>query len=151
MASKRLERNTFQVQATTLVVTYRMKLEALYAPDAAPVTTLPRLTPVQGSTPDPVGLTAGGAPEENRAEPSWSASKDPDLPSYPIRFVPGPDHTAEDEAPLATNPSGSPPRLSHRCRPHRTPAPTKSTSASPPATKQAAKPTPSSTPPKILP
>ena len=53
-------------------------------------------------------LTAEWSPTEQRAELSWTASKDPDLASYQIRSVPGPDYVSADEAPLATIPPGAP-------------------------------------------
>jgi hypothetical protein len=108
LGSQRLARDTFQDRARTLMVRYRAKIEALYALDSAEVATLPKVTPSQGSTPDAVELTAEWSPTEQRAELSWTASEDPDLASYQIRYVPGPDYVSADEAPLATIPPGAP-------------------------------------------
>ena len=108
LASQRLDRDTFQDRAKTLMVRYRAKIEALYAPDSSEVATLPKVTPAQGSTPEAVELTAEWSPTEQRAELSWTASEDPDLASYQIRSVPGPDYVSADEAPLATIPPGAP-------------------------------------------
>ncbi len=107
-ADQRLLRNTLQVRAKALMVTYRLKIEALYAPDSVPVTTLPRLTPLPGSTPDPVTLTSAWSQPNLRAELSWTESTDPELAGYQVRATPGPDYSTEDETLLATIAPGAP-------------------------------------------
>ena len=108
VAAQRITRNGLQDRAKSLMVTYRLKVEALYAPESPQVTTLPRLTPVAGSTPDPVALTAAWDPADLRAELTWTASEEPELASYQVRAVPGPDYSTDDETLLATIPPNAP-------------------------------------------
>ena len=108
VAAQRITRNTLQDRVKTLMVTYRLKVEALYAPDSLQVTTLPRLTPAPGSTPDPVALTAAWDPADLRAELTWTASDDPELAAYQVRAVPGPDYSTDDETLVATIPPNAP-------------------------------------------
>jgi hypothetical protein len=104
----RIARNARQDRAYNLMKQYRMKVEALYAPDSSEVLTLPRLTPLPGHTPDPVDLTGAYDLVDARAELSWTASSDPELASYELRSTPGPDYAAEDEITVASIPSGGP-------------------------------------------
>jgi hypothetical protein len=105
---QRLLRNNYQVRAKALMVTYRLKVEALYAPGSNQVTTLPRLTPLPGSTPDAVVLESVWSEPNLRAELTWTESTDPALAGYHVRATPGPDYSAEDETLLATIPPGAP-------------------------------------------
>ncbi|MES2709833.1 MAG: hypothetical protein V4726_24770 [Verrucomicrobiota bacterium] len=106
--SQRLVRNLLQDRAKSLMILYRMKIEALHAPESFQVATLPRVTPLPGSTPEPVALTAEWNEEAGRAELTWTASEEPDLASYQVRGVPGPEYSAEDETLMATLPPGGP-------------------------------------------
>ena len=108
IATQRLYRNSLQDRAKSLMATYRLKIEALFPPDSITVATLPRLTPAPGSTPDPVALTAAWDATDLRAELTWTASEDPELASYQVRAVPGPDYTSEDETLVATILPGAP-------------------------------------------
>lgn len=106
--AQRLVRNELQDRAKNLMVTYRMKVEAMYAPDSLEVATLPRVTPLPGSTPDPVELKAEWNADTQRAELTWTASEDPDLASYQIRGVPGPEYSSDDESLLVSVPPNAP-------------------------------------------
>ena len=106
--NQRLLRNNLQVRAKALMITYRMKIEALYAPGSMPVTTLPRVTPLPGSTPDPVTMAAAWSEPNLRAELTWTESTDPELASYQVRATPGPEYSAEDETLLASIAPGAP-------------------------------------------
>ena len=108
VSAQRITRNGLQDRAKSLMVTYRLKVEALYAPDSLQVITLPRLTPAPGSTPDPVALTAAWDPADLRAELSWTASDEPELAAYQVRAVPGPDYSTDDETLVASIPPNAP-------------------------------------------
>jgi hypothetical protein len=106
--SQRFLRNSLQDRVKSLMVLYRMKIEGLYAPDSRQVATLPRVTPLPGSTPDAVEAKGQWNSETQRAEITWTASEDPDLASYQIRSVPGPDYSSDDESLMATIPPTGP-------------------------------------------
>jgi hypothetical protein len=106
VAATRLQRNAIQDRAMALMKLYRMKIEALYAENSVEVLTLPRLSPLPGHTPDPVDLSGTYDPVDARAELTWTESTDPELASYQLRSVPGPDYTADDESTLITIPAG---------------------------------------------
>lgn len=106
--SQRLVRNILQDRAKSLMVLYRLKIEALHAPESVPAASLPRVTPLPGSTPEPVALTARWDEEAGRAELTWTASEEPDLASYQVRAVAGPEYSAGDETLMAILPPGGP-------------------------------------------
>ncbi|MES2661583.1 MAG: hypothetical protein V4689_23395 [Verrucomicrobiota bacterium] len=108
VAATRITRNAQQDRASGIMKQYRLRIEALYAADSVEVLTLPRLTPLPGHTPDPVELTGTYDAADARAELSWPASTDPDLASYELRSVPGPDYVSDDETTLASIPPGGP-------------------------------------------
>ena len=105
---QRTLRTELQARAKALMTTYRMKIEALYAPGSLPVTSLPRLTPLPGRTPDPVEADGAWSEPNLRAELTWTPSTDPDLAGYQVRATPGPDYSSDDETLLATIPPGAP-------------------------------------------
>lgn len=106
--AQRLIRSELQDRSKNLMVTYRLKVEAMHAPDSLEVATLPRVTPLPGSTPDPVELKAEWNADTQRAELTWTASEDPDLASYQIRGVPGPEYSSDDESLLVSVPPAGP-------------------------------------------
>lgn len=111
-AAARIERNGIQEHARALMVTYRAKIEALFAPESIEVQTLPRLTPSAGATPDPVELTGTWNETTQRAELTWTESLDPELSEYQVRAVPGPEYDSQDETVLSTIAPGAPRQFS---------------------------------------
>lgn len=107
-ADQRLLRNRMQVRVKALMVTYRLKVEAVYAPDSLEVESLPRVSPLPGRTPDPVEAAGAWSEPNVRAELTWTESTDPNLLSYQVRAVPGPEYDPEDETLVATIPAGAP-------------------------------------------
>lgn len=108
VSATRIQRDELQAEALGIMKQYRLRIEALYAPDSVAVGTLPRLTPLPGHTPDPVILSGEWNPTESRAELTWTASTDPDLDHYELRSCPGPEYSAEDESVIANIPAGDP-------------------------------------------
>jgi hypothetical protein len=108
VAATRIQRDDLQAEALGIMKQYRLRIEALYAPDSVAVATLPRLTPLPGHTPDPVTLSGEWNPAETRADLAWTASTDPELDHYRLCSTPGPEYSAEDETVIATIPAGGP-------------------------------------------
>lgn len=98
----REKRNALQVRAEAVLGRYRPTVEALLAPENPLVTTIPRLRPLAGRTPDPVALTAVWDAAEGKARLTWTASKDDDLEAYQIRMSPTEEYDADAESVLAT-------------------------------------------------
>lgn len=59
-------------------------------------------TPVHGSTPDPVVLTGEWDSTSNEAKLTWTASDNPNLERYSIRYVTGDDYEDRLESTLAS-------------------------------------------------
>ena len=111
VTATRIQRDDLQAEALGIMKQYRLRIEALYAPDSVPVATLPRLTPLPGHTPDPVTLSGEWNPAQTRADLTWTPSTDPELDHYELRSTPGPEYSAEDETVIANIPAAGP--LSH--------------------------------------
>ncbi len=60
VSATRIQRDALQAEALGIMKQYRLRIEALHAPDSVAVATLPRLTPLPGHTPDPVTLSGDG-------------------------------------------------------------------------------------------
>lgn len=108
VSETRINRNGAQDRARELMRLYRLRIEALYAPDSTTVLTLPRLTPLPGHTPAPVTLSGNYDLADARAELSWTASTDTELATYELRSTPGPEYASEDESTVASIPPGGP-------------------------------------------
>lgn len=108
VSATRIQRDALQAEALGIMKQYRLRIEALQAPDSVAVATLPRLTPLPGHTPDPVILSGEWNSTENRADLAWTPSTDPELDHYELRSCPGPEYSAEDETVIATIPAGGP-------------------------------------------
>ena len=105
---KRQERTTLENRIYPILKAYRQRIPAEFAEGSPIAATLPRLTPVSGSTPDPVVANGNFNATTTTADLNWTASTETDLASYEVRGVAGPDYDTEDEVPLATLPPGAP-------------------------------------------
>lgn len=76
---------------------YRLAVSAALPPGHALASTIPSLTPPPGSTPDPVSASVSWDGGLGQAKIVWSASSDPDLDHYSIRYHPGPRYKAAEE------------------------------------------------------
>lgn len=86
---------------------YRLGVAAALPAGHALSGTIPALTPPPGSTPDPVNLSGNWNAGTTLADLLWSASLDPDLDHYALRYHPGPRYKAADEQPVALIPAGT--------------------------------------------
>ena len=109
---KRGERTDLENRIQPILKAYRQRIPAEFPEGSAILTTLPRLSPTQGSTPDPVVASGVYNAATLSADLSWTASTDADLAAYEVRGVAGPEYDAEDETVLASILPGSPRTLS---------------------------------------
>lgn len=76
---------------------YRLVVTGRFPAGDPIIDSLPRLTPPAGSTPAAVQLSQSWNPGTNMADLVWSASADPDLDYYSVRYHPGPKYKASEE------------------------------------------------------
>lgn len=95
-------------QTRALLNGYRPAVEGSFAPDSPFVSSIPRMSPQPGHTPDAVVLSATYDTVENEAVLTFTASDEATLAEYEIRAVAGPDYDAEDETVIANIPAGAP-------------------------------------------
>ena len=108
LRSKRGDRTDLENRIYPILKAYRQRVPAEFVEGTSIPTTLPRLSPIPGSTPDPVVINGTYDPAIAQADLNWTASPDEDLASYEVRGVAGPDYDTEDEVNLATIPPGAP-------------------------------------------
>ena len=94
---EREKRNDVQDKARAALRDYRAAVLGTFAPTDAIVDSLPELSPAPGSTPDAVTANISWDATLLKAKITWSASADPNLAQYEIRFTPGPDYSTDDE------------------------------------------------------
>ena len=104
----RNERNAIQGTIYSILKSHRQVLPTFFAAGDAIVESLPRLTPLPGSTPEAVIATAQWQPASQDAQVSWSESDNPDLDSYEVRMSPGPDYSTDDEVVVGSVPASAP-------------------------------------------
>lgn len=76
------------------MIQYRAGVEAALGPTHPLTLSLPDLFPAPGSTPNPVTLSGAWNAGLVQAQLSWTASADPDLAEYEVRWSPGPSYDA---------------------------------------------------------
>lgn len=94
----RAERDGLEAQVRGVLAAYRLAVPVRLGPDAALASTLPRLTPLPGSTPSPVGLTGAWDAAAGAARLEWEASDAGEaLDFYQVRWCAGPDYNKKEE------------------------------------------------------
>ncbi len=81
---------------------YRQRIPSEFAEGSALLTTLPRLSPLPGSTPDAVALSGSYDPAEQKSDLAWSEVTDETVTELELRATTGPEYDPEDETILAT-------------------------------------------------
>ena len=102
----RQERNQLQDAIYAILKSYRQVLPTFFPKDSALVASLPRLSPIPGSTPDAVTASGTWDAATQQARISWTASTESNLADYQVRFSSGPVYSTEDESVVATVPGG---------------------------------------------
>ncbi len=93
----RTRRNLLQETVYATLRVYRATIQSEYAAEDALVLTLPRLTPLPGSTPDPVDAQAVWDAGVDQAVITWEASENPNLDHYEVRYSPGESYDSDAE------------------------------------------------------
>jgi hypothetical protein len=101
-------RNETQDKIHEILKQYRQRIPSEFAEGSAILATLPRLSPVPGSTPDAVQLSGSYNATTQKAELAWTPPADESVTSLQLRASAGPDYDAEDETILATFPATGP-------------------------------------------
>ncbi|TXT38611.1 MAG: hypothetical protein FD138_303 [Planctomycetota bacterium] len=91
-----------QDKAYAAVRDYRKAVGGLFAETDPLVLTLPKLSPDPGATPDPITASISWDVTQQKAKLTWSASTDPNLSHYEVRFCTGPTYSTDDESTLGT-------------------------------------------------
>lgn len=107
----REERNEEQTLIYAILKSYREAFPTYLAKTHPLFATLPRLTPLPGSTPSNVVATAIWDIPLQQARITWTASTEASLDHYEVRFCPGPNYSTEDESIVSSIDSGEPREL----------------------------------------
>lgn len=105
---KRGERTEKEAEIHPILKAYRSRIPAEFAEGSAIFETLPRLSPLPGSTPDAVVANGVYNADTNEADLTWTENPVPNIASYQVRAVAGPEYEADDEEILATIPASGP-------------------------------------------
>jgi hypothetical protein len=102
------ERTKLEQTIYPILRSYRVAVPSEF-PEGDPLAqSLPKLSPKPGSTPDAVNaMGIWNAPTSN-AKITWTASTDPDLAQYEIRWSPGSTYNVEDESGIGNADLGAP-------------------------------------------
>jgi len=103
----REKRNLLMAQMVAKLTQYRGAAVAKLTSGSALLATIPAVNPPAGSTPQPVTLSGAWAPASSSAVLTWTASNNPDLDHYVVRYHPGPKYKAAEEQIVDTVPAGT--------------------------------------------
>ncbi len=95
-------RNRIQDEIYPILKLYRQTVPTKFAEGSEYIVSLPRLTPLPGSTPDAVNASAIWDETEQKAKLVWDASDNANLKEYEIRYTPGSKYV-EDDASVVAN------------------------------------------------
>lgn len=105
---EREERNDLQDRIYPILRQYRVAVPGFFSRESAIMAALPRLTPELGHTPEPVNASGVWVAAQTQARLEWTASADPDLAEYEIRYSPGTEYHNDVEDVIASIPAGDP-------------------------------------------
>lgn len=100
----RSERNSLQDEIYPLLKSYRIVLPTAFVRGHALIASLPRLTPLPGSTPAEVTVTVVWDTALEQARLTWTENTAADLDHYDVRFCSGSTYSTDDESIVATVP-----------------------------------------------
>lgn len=95
---ERERRNDVQDLAYAVLRDYRAAVEGTFAPTDALVESLPRLSPEPGSTPDAITANIAWDAVLLKSRITFTASSDPNLSHYELRFCAGPNYSSDNES-----------------------------------------------------
>ena len=96
------KRNETQELICPVLRQYRQRIPSEFAEGSAILATLPRLSPLPGSTPDAVELSGSYDAAEQKSDLAWSEVTDESVTELELRATAGPEYDPEDETILAT-------------------------------------------------
>jgi hypothetical protein len=96
----RENRNALINPVIARLVQYRLAVQGAFPAGNALIASLPALYPPAGSTPKGVNLSGVWNAGTVKADLTWSASTNPDLDHYAVRYHPGPKYKAAEEQPV---------------------------------------------------
>ncbi len=108
LAVARADRNLVQEVIYPILKNYRAALPTYVPEGHLLLRTLPRLTPLPGSTPAAVGVTIVWDAERQQAKITWTENPDRHVEAYEVRYSPGPDYSGDDETVITSVPAGEP-------------------------------------------
>ncbi|MEK6261476.1 MAG: hypothetical protein AABP62_22990 [Planctomycetota bacterium] len=108
LAVARADRNLVQDEIRPILKNYRAALPTHVREGHALLKTLPRLTPLPGSTPAAVEVTIVWDSEREQAKIVWTENPNSHIEAYELRFCPGPDYSGDDETTIASVPPDAP-------------------------------------------
>ncbi len=95
------DRNVLQDVIYPVLKVYRQTVPTNFAENSPLVTSLPRLTPEPGSTPDAVLANGTWNAPTTQGKLTWDASTSPDVVQVEVRWSPGPTYDSANEVVLA--------------------------------------------------
>jgi hypothetical protein len=103
----RKERDAMIPLIKARLVQYRKAVAGAFAAPNPNIASLPLVYPPAGATPDPVNLAGVWDVSGTEADLTWSASTNPALDHYSVRYHPGPTYKAAEEQAVAVVPAGT--------------------------------------------
>lgn len=99
-AVARRRRDMVLARVKSLLKAYTRLVPSRLGSDSPEATSIPRLWPLPGHTPEPVTAAGAWDAEAGAARLSWEASAEAQLSHYEVRMCPGADYTTEEETVL---------------------------------------------------
>lgn len=99
---ERGKRDDVQAKIYPILKAYRQKVPTKFPPGSALVTSLPLLTPLPGSTPQPPALAGAWNAATGVADLTGTASTSASVVRHQLRGCPSEDYSTDDEAVVAT-------------------------------------------------
>lgn len=94
------ERNALQDLIYPVLKAYRQTVPTYFAANSSLISSLPRLTPEPGSTPDAVLANGVWNAPTSQGKLTFDASTAPDVEEYEVRWCPGPTYNSANEVVL---------------------------------------------------
>ena len=104
----RATRTSWEEQILGYLPDYRAAVEAKLPADHPLLSTVPRFSPLPGSTPDAANASGSWDAVAQLAALTYAPSPSASVVSYQLRYVAGPDYHTDDENVVATHAAGSP-------------------------------------------
>lgn len=108
LSNARAAREALEAQVRDCLPDYRKAVEAKLPPDHPLIASLPRYSPLPGSTPEPASANGMWNAATSLADITFTPSASASVVRYELRYVAGPDYHADDESVAGSLLVGSP-------------------------------------------